>query len=299
MASFGARRAGTSGLSGEIPYKAAMDPRLKERSTASHSSLCSSKTAPMGRGPERAFGKLPTTLCLHYLAVPPLDDVRRADPPPVRPRERQVREHILRSLPEKLSRLGVLALAIPRHHLELLLRGSLVSSPWALHALEKDPDRRVIALVSKPPGVATLAWLRERLVQCPKSVVGCFLAGQEGVGTWNRVQRASTLDEAAPQAVGLLGGERGRTGGGEASAVGERLAAERERMAEGQKYLRGPFAGGTCWDEAQCVLAQGGWWCTPTCHSIQRLRFLNPQGAWDTPESISETRCSPKAALIP
>ena len=55
------------GRAGELPNKAAMDAMLKYRRTASHSSPCSSKIAPIRRSAEAALGKMPTTL--HRLPI--------------------------------------------------------------------------------------------------------------------------------------------------------------------------------------------------------------------------------------
>lgn len=158
-----------------------------------------------------------------------------------------------------------------------------LSTLAALAALEDDPETLVIVLVSKPPGVKTLAKLRERLKRCPKPVVACFLGATERDRDWAPVHLASTLDAAAANAVSLLGGDERFAVEVERTAWEGKLAEERAKLASGQKYLRGLFAGGTFCYEAQCVLQRGG----VTVHSNAPL---DPKSALPDPmRSIGHT----------
>lgn len=132
------------------------------------------------------------------------------------------------------------------------------STQSALDALEGDPGTQVIALISKPPGARTLAEIRARLRSCPKPVVACLLGAAEQDREWFPVHLSSTLDAAAARAVGLAKGEPAVPPAPDPTAWEGSLARERARMASGQKYLRGLFAGGTFCYEAQHVLQRGG-----------------------------------------
>ena len=72
----------------------------------------------------------------------------------------------------------------------------------ALDALEADPQTKMIALISKPPGVKTLGVLVEKFKACKKPVVGCFLGiTQKMQGEGECFTRASTIDEAVRLSV--------------------------------------------------------------------------------------------------
>jgi succinyl-CoA synthetase alpha subunit len=127
----------------------------------------------------------------------------------------------------------------------------------ALEALEADPQTAVIVLLSKPPGPMTLTRLVERLNQCAKPVLACFLGirqypfAQESL----RFTTARTLDDAVKGAVQAV---YGITVDDPPIDIQALSARERALMQPGQKYVRGLFAGGTFCYQAQQVLRDGG-----------------------------------------
>lgn len=123
----------------------------------------------------------------------------------------------------------------------------------ALDALEADPATKVIAIISKPPGVKTLARLMERFKSCTKPVIGCFLgADAEPLKINTHFQYASTIDDAVRLSVKSA---RGESISNEAIFTPEELewmSREKAAWAAEQKYLRGVFAGGTfCYQSQQ------------------------------------------------
>ncbi|MEX1247444.1 MAG: acyl-CoA synthetase FdrA [Anaerolineales bacterium] len=129
----------------------------------------------------------------------------------------------------------------------------------ALAALERDPQTELIAIVSKPPGAKTLAKLIERIRNCKKPVIGCFLGAHvDPQAQFENFRRASTIDEAVNLALKLSGSKPALTAKGPTSADLQRVTQERSSWAPEQKYLRGLFAGGTfCYQSQQILLASG------------------------------------------
>ncbi|MDW8060504.1 MAG: acyl-CoA synthetase FdrA [Thermomicrobium sp.] len=123
----------------------------------------------------------------------------------------------------------------------------------ALDALATDPATEVIVTVSKPPAPAVAQRVVERLAQCGKPAVVCFVGTTPVVE--GQVQIARNLTEAAQLAVQLATGrpltELELPGTDEARA---RLTAERSRLAPGQRFLRGLYSGGTLCEEAMAIL---------------------------------------------
>ncbi|GIS93227.1 MAG: hypothetical protein CM1200mP22_04640 [Dehalococcoidia bacterium] len=50
-----------------------------------------------------------------------------------------------------------------------------ISTMQAIDALDKDHNTAVILLISKPPGLKTLALVNQRIAACSKPVITCFL----------------------------------------------------------------------------------------------------------------------------
>jgi succinyl-CoA synthetase alpha subunit len=129
----------------------------------------------------------------------------------------------------------------------------------ALSALEKDPETRVILVVSKPPGRETLARIGARFSMVSKPLVVCFLGvGKRGIDTTLGGETVSTLEEAAVQAVRLAGGNLSK--GAPLDPADVETLAEREtvQMRPEQRYVRGLFAGGTFCYQAQQILRDAG-----------------------------------------
>jgi len=129
-----------------------------------------------------------------------------------------------------------------------------LSTQAALRALEADQGTRAIAVLTKPPGTRTLEALVAALADCRKPVVVCLLGLTEAeLSHGGGFKVARTVDEAASLALQLTGGPLPAPLLSPA-AVSEVLSREVALMNEGQKYIRGLFAGGTLCYEAQQIL---------------------------------------------
>jgi succinyl-CoA synthetase alpha subunit len=129
----------------------------------------------------------------------------------------------------------------------------------ALAALETDPQTKVIAMISKPPGVNTLSRLMERIQTCTKPVIGCFLGmhieSQDQIGIF---QSAHTIDEAVRLAINLIDGKHICEETVFSKEETEWMAREKSSWSSEQKYLRGIFAGGTFCYQSQQVFRDAG-----------------------------------------
>lgn len=119
--------------------------------------------------------------------------------------------------------------------------------------LEADPDTAVLVLVSKPPDPQVAQTVLQRAARCSKPVVVNFLGGDPAAITAAGLTAAGTLEDAALAAVRLAGGNRSTMHTAEDNV--EQIAQEEAaKLAQGQKYLRGVYAGGTLCYEAMLVL---------------------------------------------
>ena len=128
-----------------------------------------------------------------------------------------------------------------------------LSTQAALRALERDQGTQAIAVLSKPPGTRTLEALADALADCRKPVVVCLLGLTEAELPRGGFKVARTLDEAASLALQLTGGPLPAPVLPPA-AISEVLSREVALVNEGQKYIRGLFAGGSLCYEAQQIL---------------------------------------------
>jgi len=129
----------------------------------------------------------------------------------------------------------------------------------ALSALESDPQTKVIALLSKPPGEKTLARLLPKLRGCPKPLVACFLGSGENIHPGKAsCQMVRTLDEAAAAALRLAAGREKSAFPAEPPDFRALLQKERSGIRAPRKFLRGIFAGGTFCYQAQQILRDAG-----------------------------------------
>lgn len=128
----------------------------------------------------------------------------------------------------------------------------------ALDALEADPQTKIIALISKPPGARTLARLGERLKSCTKPVVGCFLGIEQEIEAGPSFRRARLIDEAVALSLMQVTGQPcSRV---EAFTPQEVASLDRgaATWASQQRYVRGLFAGGTFCYQSQQVFRDAG-----------------------------------------
>jgi len=115
-----------------------------------------------------------------------------------------------------------------------------------LDILSRDPETRVILLVSKPPAPAVAEKVLRAARKADKPVVVNFIARKPTSRQIDNLFFAFSLDDAAALAVELNKNPPDITT--------EELKLE--RFASGQRYLRGLFSGGTLAYEAQYLLAE-------------------------------------------
>lgn len=123
----------------------------------------------------------------------------------------------------------------------------------ALDALEADPATKVIAIISKPPGVKTLARLLERSKTCKKPMIGCFIGTHaEPQRTYTNIQRATIIDDAVRLSIKTAYKESAIAAAEFTRNELDWVAREKAVWASEQKYVRGIFAGGTfCYQSQQ------------------------------------------------
>lgn len=126
-----------------------------------------------------------------------------------------------------------------------------------LNALIEDAKTEIIVLVSKPPAAEIEKQIFEIASKTEKPVVVCFIGGNVEEIKKSGLYAAVSLEDAAHKAVQLAKGETVTdfTTFAMGQEKAEELAAEEvSKMAEGQKYVRGLYTGGTICDEAMKLL---------------------------------------------
>jgi len=128
-----------------------------------------------------------------------------------------------------------------------------------LEMLEADQQTSVIAIISKPPDLSTLAILLKRIAICKKPVVGCFLGIDPDTlsGTTN-FRPAGTIDEAVGIAVAPSNGQPVAPSEDLNPEMLAVLQDEKKGWSPEQKYLRGILAGGTFCYQSQQILDEAG-----------------------------------------
>ncbi len=121
-----------------------------------------------------------------------------------------------------------------------------VTTLQGLDFLSRDPETKVVVLVSKPPSPAVAVRVLDAARHSGKPVVVDFIgysARDEG-----NLHFANTLDDSARIAVGLSKGE------GEKGRVGEKSSPAPAHHRPSAGFLRGLYSGGTLAYEAQLIL---------------------------------------------
>ena len=113
-----------------------------------------------------------------------------------------------------------------------------------LDALSRDPETKVIVLVSKPPAPKVAEEVLKSAKKAGKPVVVCFVGRPVSAFQLENLYLAVSLDDAARIAVELVNKSQF-----EIPAV-----PKLDHFAPGQRYLRGLFSGGTLAYEAQYIL---------------------------------------------
>jgi len=118
-----------------------------------------------------------------------------------------------------------------------------VTARQGLDLLSRDPETRVIAIISKPPSPQVAEGLLGAARSAGKPVVVDFIGYSPPTRQLDNLHFAASLDEAAELAVKLA-----------ASPPSMEPVADLARFAPGQRYLRGLFSGGTLAYEALHIL---------------------------------------------
>ncbi|MGD8793770.1 MAG: acyl-CoA synthetase FdrA, partial [Anaerolineae bacterium] len=116
-----------------------------------------------------------------------------------------------------------------------------------LDLLRRDPETRVIVLISKPPSPTVAGALLQAARAAGKPVVVDFIGYETARHRVDNLYFATTFDEAAELAIALA---RDAEPGGKGDPALDAL----DRFARGQRWLRGLFSGGTLAYEALLLL---------------------------------------------
>jgi len=136
------------------------------------------------------------------------------------------------------------------HDLSLEIGGAMTVE--GLHALQNDPQTRVIVLVSKPPHPEVASRVLQAASEGSKPVVVIFVAAKSepapaGSGGPASLVFAQTLEEAAQLAAKLAGGS---------PPPAAEIEPRQAKFSPNQRYVRGLFSGGTFCSEAAAILGQ-------------------------------------------
>ncbi len=144
------------------------------------------------------------------------------------------------------------AIGTGSHDLAARIGGAMTLA--ALKALLDDPATAVVVVVSKPPDPQVAARVLEAVSGANKPVIVAFLGMDPAKMSHHmgntKLVFASTLEDAAHQAVALSGGNIISTDDVAREAVSNVAA----RLQPTQKYVRGLFSGGTFCYEAMLIL---------------------------------------------
>jgi FdrA protein len=120
-----------------------------------------------------------------------------------------------------------------------------VTAHQGLDFFRRDPETKVIVLVSKPPAPKVAEDLLRAARSAGKPVVVDFIGYTPPAQRMGNLHFVRTFDEAAALAVELAGKVESETA---------ELEVDPDKFAKGQKYLRGLFSGGTLAYEALLIL---------------------------------------------
>jgi len=126
-----------------------------------------------------------------------------------------------------------------------------VTARQGLDLLSRDPETRVIVLISKPPSPRVAGELLRAARSAGKPVVVDFVGYFPSARQADNLHFVATLNETAELAVQLAG--RGTRDEGQRTKDLDKVAGL-DRFAPGQRYLRGLFSGGTLAYEALFIL---------------------------------------------
>ena len=120
-----------------------------------------------------------------------------------------------------------------------------ITARQALDLMSRDPDTKVIVLVSKPPSPKVADDLVKAARLTGKPVVVDFIGYATASRQIDNIYFATTFDETAELAVKLASAHDGKD---------HEMGLDISKFALGQRYLRGLFSGGTLAYEALLIL---------------------------------------------
>ena len=128
-----------------------------------------------------------------------------------------------------------------------------------IKALEDDENTSVIAFVSKPLGSQMLHHFINRIKNCTKPVVCCFLGEDQLPEQSQTLKFTRTIDETVREAIKFTGG-KALLGSMLKLTAEEKnwIETEQQFWSDQQKFLRGIFAGGTFCYQSQQILRDSG-----------------------------------------
>jgi FdrA protein len=134
--------------------------------------------------------------------------------------------------------------------------GTMMSA--GLASLQADPGTDIIVLISKPPAESVAGRILSQIGESDKPTIVCFLGADPAAVERAGGLAATTLAQAAVMAAAAAQGSDPKAALTELERKSVELlplaAAEQARLAQGQRALRGLFAGGTFCYEAQLIL---------------------------------------------
>ena len=125
-----------------------------------------------------------------------------------------------------------------------------------LEALAADDATTVIVLVSKPPAPEVARRILDRARNCRRPVVAAFLGADPAAVEGANLHAAATLEQAATIAVSLS--REPPAAAPPSAAAAPSPPVPTLRLAPGQRFVRGLYAGGTLCHEARLLLAAAG-----------------------------------------
>ncbi len=140
---------------------------------------------------------------------------------------------------------GGLTHAIGTGGRDLSSRVGGITARMALDLLERDPETRVIVLVSKPPDKDAADAILDYARTLSKPVVVNFIGYPSTLRQIDNLRFTTTFDDTALAAVELAADNE---------AISQEGKPTLDQFASGQRYLRGLFSGGTLAYEALLIL---------------------------------------------
>ena len=120
-----------------------------------------------------------------------------------------------------------------------------ITARMALDLLERDPETRVIVLVSKPPDKGAADAILNYARTLSKPVVVNFIGYASTLGQIDNLRFTTTFDDTARVAVELAA---------DPEMISQKDDPTLDQFAGGQRYLRGLYSGGTLAYEALLIL---------------------------------------------